>query len=119
MFEKNMQIAYLLDIYGDVLDEHARQIMKAYYEDDLSLSEIAEGEDISRQGIRHIIKKSEEELLFLDERLKLSEHYTKLENFFSELLKISDDLLSSDDKEKRGSAERINLLINRFGSNQY
>ena len=59
MFEKNLKLAYLLDFYGDVLDEHTRGVMKAYYDDDLSLSEIAEGVGISRQGVRHVIKKGE------------------------------------------------------------
>jgi len=85
MFEKNMHFAYLLDLYGEVLDEHARDIMKAYYEDDLSLSEIAEGENISRQGVRHIIKKSEEELTFLDERLRFRQFYEKLEGLSERL----------------------------------
>ena len=78
MFEKNLKLAYLLDFYGDVLDEHTRLVMKAYYDDDLSLSEIAEGEGISRQGVRHIIKKGEEQLFFLEDRLGLAEHYERL-----------------------------------------
>ena len=78
MFEKNLKLAYLLDFYGDVLDEHTRSVMKAYYDDDLSLSEIAEGEGISRQGVRHIIKKGEEQLSFLEDRLGLAEHHEKL-----------------------------------------
>ena len=40
MFEKNMRIAYLLDFYHDVLDEHTAAVMKSYYNDDLSLAEI-------------------------------------------------------------------------------
>ena len=72
MFEKNMRLAVLLDFYGDVLDEHTRNIMTAYYEDDLSLAEIAEDEGISRQGVRHVIKKGEEELEFLESKLRLS-----------------------------------------------
>ena len=47
MFEKNMRLAFLLDFYADVLDEHTRNIMRAYYHDDLSLAEIAEDEGIS------------------------------------------------------------------------
>ena len=39
MFEKNLKLAYLLDFYGDVLDEHTRAVMKAYYDDDLSLGD--------------------------------------------------------------------------------
>ena len=78
MFEKNLKLAYLLDFYGDVLDEHTRSVMKAYYDDDLSLSEIAEGVGISRQGVRHIIKKGEDQLTFLEDRLGLAEHYEEL-----------------------------------------
>jgi predicted DNA-binding protein YlxM (UPF0122 family) len=42
MFEKDLKLTYLLDFYGEVLDEHTRSVMKAYYDDDLSLSEVAE-----------------------------------------------------------------------------
>ena len=79
MFEKNLKLAYLLDFYGDVLDEHTRSVMKAYYDDDLSLAEIAEGVGISRQGVRHVIKKGEEQLSFLEDRLGLAAHYEELE----------------------------------------
>ena len=79
MFEKNLKLAYLLDFYGDVLDEHTRTVMKAYYDDDLSLSEIAEGVGISRQGVRHVIKKGEEQLTFLEDSLGLADHYEELE----------------------------------------
>ena len=78
MFEKNMRLAYLLDFYGEALDAHTKDVMTAYYEDDLSLSEIAEDEGISRQGVRHIIKKGEEQLDFLESRLGLAEHNTKI-----------------------------------------
>lgn len=79
MFEKNMRMAYLLDVYGEILDEHTRGIMRAYYEDDLSLSEIALDEKISRQGVRHVIKKAEEQLDFLEEKLSLSKLFEKIE----------------------------------------
>ncbi len=78
MFEKNLRLAYLLDFYGDVLDEHTGKTMHAYYDDDLSLSEIAEGLGISRQGVRHVIKKGEDQLLFLEEKLGLASHHSEL-----------------------------------------
>ena len=42
MFEKNLQIGVLLDFYGDVLPEKRRDLLDLYYNDDLSLSEIAD-----------------------------------------------------------------------------
>ena len=70
-----MKMAYLLDFYGDALDEHVRSVMRAYYNDDLSLSEIALGEGISRQGVRHLIKKGEESLNFFEEKLSLAKNH--------------------------------------------
>lgn len=72
MFEKNLTVEFLLDFYGEVLPERTRGILAAYYGDDLSLAEIADSEGISRQGVRHILKKGEEELFFLEERLGLA-----------------------------------------------
>ena len=92
MFEKNMKLAYLLDFYIDVLDGHAQDIMRAYYEDDLSLAEIAAGVGISRQGIRHIIKKSEEEILFLEEKLGLMKRQEEIDS----AIKIAKDLVAKE-----------------------
>ena len=98
MFEKNMRVAYLIDFYGEALDPRTRDVMSAYYEDDLSLAEIADGESISRQGVRHIIKKGEEELLFLEEKLGLASHYSELREAVESLEKIKAVLALEKDK---------------------
>lgn len=72
MFEKDWNISYLLDFYGEILPEKKRGVMELYYNEDLSLSEIAEQIGISRQGVRDIVKKTEEELLFWEEKLGLA-----------------------------------------------
>ena len=111
MFEKNMRITFLLDFYGDALDERTQGILKAYYEDDLSLSEIAEGENISRQGVRHFIKKGEEKLLFLEERLMLASHYEELMLLSDKLEGVREHLLSSDDPRYKEDAKVISEVI--------
>ena len=58
MFEKNLKIACLLDFYGEVLSERKQAVLSLYYNEDLSLAEIAEEIGISRQGVRELIKKS-------------------------------------------------------------
>ena len=85
MFEKNMKVAYLLDFYAEVLDEHTRDVMRAYYEDDLSLAEIASDIGISRQGIRHLIKKGEERIEFFEAKLGLAKRYDELSSVASSL----------------------------------
>ena len=71
MFEKNLSLSFLLDQYGAVLGERHRTVLDGYYNQDLSLAEIAEELGISRQGVRDSIKKAEEELLFLENGLRL------------------------------------------------
>ncbi len=114
MFEKNMRIAYLLDFYGDVLDDHSRSIMKAYYEDDLSLSEIADGESISRQGVRHIIKKCEEELEFLETKLALAKYFSETEEAIDTLLKVEALLLESNDPKYKGLSHELHEAIGKI-----
>ncbi|MGM9632023.1 MAG: YlxM family DNA-binding protein [Eubacteriales bacterium] len=88
MFEKNLRIAYLLDFYGDVLTERKKEVLDMYYNEDLSLSEIAEQIGISRQGVRDLIKKAEEELLFLEEKLGLAKKMSELKAHTENMQKI-------------------------------
>ena len=92
MFQKDMKYSLLLDFYGDILSERKRELTGLYYNDDLSLSEIAEISGISRQGVRDAVKKSEAELLELEEKLGLAGRYEELRvqitNISSELKSI-------------------------------
>ena len=88
MFEKNLEIGFLLDFYGDVLSERKRTVLDFYYNDDLSLAEIALEIGISRQGVRDLIKKAEEELFFYEEKLGLAKKFRATEECVEELLSI-------------------------------
>ena len=88
MFEKNLEIGYLLDFYGDVLSERKRTVLDYYYNDDLSLSEIAEEIGISRQGVRELIKKAGEELMFYEEKLGLAKRFQLAAAQTEELLSL-------------------------------
>ena len=50
--EKNIEVSLLLDFYGELLKPTGRHAVDLYYNDDLSLSEIAEDTGITRQGVR-------------------------------------------------------------------
>ncbi len=117
VFEKNMRLAYLLDFYGDALDEHTRDIMQAYYEDDLSLAEIANGESISRQGVRHIIKKGEEQLEFFENKLGLAEHAKNLQAATEKLKKVKEFLKKENsayfEDQINAISEVITTILNK------
>lgn len=111
VFEKNMRISYLLDFYGEVLDEHTRTVMDTYYNDDLSLSEVATEVGISRQGVRHVIKKGEEQLLFLEERLGLAEQNEQLQSVAQLLEEIRGKLASDNNLGDASLVKRLDEAI--------
>lgn len=79
MFEKDLNIAFLLDFYGDVLSERKRTVLDYYYNDDFSLAEVAQEIGISRQGVRELIKKAEDELRFYEEKLGLAMRFRRVQ----------------------------------------
>lgn len=75
---KNLYISALLDVYGAVLNEKQRELCEYYYNDDLSLAEIAENVGITRQGVRDLIKRGEQTLLSLEESCRYCERFLRL-----------------------------------------
>ena len=66
---KDLNVTILLDVYGQLLTEKQRNAIDMYYNEDLSLSEIADVIDISRQGVRESINQREKHLTNYDEKL--------------------------------------------------
>lgn len=73
-----VKMAMLLDFYGDVLTDKQREAMDMYYNDDFSLSEIAENTGISRQGVRDRLQKSERIISDLEDKLHLFERFREM-----------------------------------------
>ena len=104
MFEKNLNISLLLDFYGDILTERQKEILDLYYNDDLSLAEIAENYDISRQGVRSILKKGENILVDMEEKLHLAKRFSSVQEkstkIANELAEINHLLNNEEISEK-------------------
>ena len=117
MFEKNLNMGYLLDFYGEVLSEKKRNVLDWYYNGDLSLSEIAEEIGISRQGVRDIIKKTEEELLFYEERLGLAGKAKKAAESIKKAIEQLEKIEGAENV--RGELESLAELLNKKGTHKY
>lgn len=89
---KNLTIAYLLDFYGDLLTEKQRDVVDLYYNEDLSLAEIAEILHITRQGVRDSIKHGENLLKEYESKLHLAERHPKMEQGFQEIEELCQGL---------------------------
>ena len=69
------RMALLYDFYGDVLTERQKEFYDLYYNEDLSLSEIAENSGISRQGVRDVIVRAEAILTDLEDKTGLIKRF--------------------------------------------
>lgn len=76
---KDLKISYLLDFYGETLTETQQEAVDAYYNQDMSLSEIAADRGISRQGVRDAIKRAEQQLTEMEERLGLARRFQEVQ----------------------------------------
>lgn len=90
--EEKIKISMLLEIYGKLLTEKQYNLLDDYYNKDLSLSEIAENEEITRQAVRDLLKKGEKKLFEYEEKLRVMEknivQEEKIDEILSEITKI-------------------------------
>lgn len=97
---KNLYYSNLLDFYGELLKDKQRETMEYYYNDDLSLSEIAEIFSISKQGVRDLIKRSEVQLENIEKKLQLINKFGNTKEKLNAILEITKKI---EDKIKHES----------------
>ena len=108
--EKNLQISNLLDIYGELLTEKQRRLTSLYYEEDFSLSEIAENENITRQGARDFIKRSENQLFEYENVVKMLDFQDRI----NKLLSAIKNLCEKDESINNYLAKDILAIIDDY-----
>lgn len=103
MVAKKLEISLLLDFYGDMLTEKQRNVVELYYNEDLSLSEIAAHSRITRQGVRDSIKRAEGILLDLEDRLGLAKKFRTIQDGLDRIVQ---------------NAQEIRAYNSRFGTSK-
>lgn len=102
--EKIFEQAMLYDFYGELLNEHQKTIFEAYVLDNLSLAEIAQEHNISRQGVHDIIKRADKALNEYEDKLHLVKKFVSIKNKISHISSVAQAF-----KDDEGSAEIINV----------
>ena len=72
------RMAMLYDFYGDLLTDRQKEFYDLYYNEDLSLAEIAENYDISRQGVRDVIVRAEATLTEVEDKTHLIRRFHEM-----------------------------------------
>lgn len=89
--DKNLRISMLLDMYGNLLTSKQQDMLDLYYNQNLSLSEIAEDADITRQGVRKILVDGEKKLNNFEELLGLLEKKINNDKIIEEIIEDTND----------------------------
>ena len=91
--EKKERINQLFDIYESLLTEHQVQIFQSYYQDDLSLKEIAEDFNISRNAVHDLLKRVEVMLEDYEAKLHLLDKINEIENLLENQEEIKEKIM--------------------------
>ena len=87
--EKLVEQGLLFDFYGELLTEHQRQIYEARVFDNLSLSEIAQDFEISRQGVHDLIKRCDKILQGYEDKLHLLQKFMNIKETITQIESIT------------------------------
>ena len=95
--EKIVEQGLLYDFYGELLTEHQRNIYEGVVFNDMSLSEIAEEQGISRQGVHDLVKRCNKTLAGYEEKLKLVEKFNQTKQMVEEIKELAGAYKQSGD----------------------
>ena len=104
---KELKVSVLLDLYGSLLTEKQQNILTMYYNEDYSLTEIAENEGTTRQAVQDLIRRSEAKLTEWENALKLLERYRRTERALERIERLIPALPESAQNEITAAAEDI------------
>ncbi|MEQ2443558.1 YlxM family DNA-binding protein [Pseudoflavonifractor intestinihominis] len=97
------RMALLFDFYGDMLTDRQKEFFDLYYNEDLSLAEIAENYDITRQGVRDVIVRAEGIMQELEDKTGIIRRFQKMQSQLSDIDRFADSIMEMNDQ--RGSGD--------------
>lgn len=104
---KDLSISRLCDAYGELLTEHRRDFIRAYYDDDLSLAEIAENFGITRQAALCSIKQAEKQLRLFESKIG----YVELSDKLDAELELLSEQIASDISAAKSTVDRMTAAL--------
>ena len=107
--ERRVSLGRLMDFYGPLMTEHRREMARLYCEEDLSLAEIADQMDITRQGVSDAIGKARRQLSDYEEKLGLVARYRALSGQARMGLKALEVI--PQDASNRDALERVRQAL--------
>ncbi|CUH92661.1 YlxM family DNA-binding protein [Herbinix luporum] len=92
-----INLSMLYDFYGELLSDNKKRVFEDYILNDLSLSEIADQLDITRQGVHDIVKRCTKELKDYEDRLSLLKKFTRVKHMIENIKDTCSEISKSGD----------------------
>ena len=106
------RMALLYDFYGDMLTDRQKEFYDLYYNEDLSLAEIAENYGITRQGVRDVIVRAEAVLTELEDKTGIIRRFHKIQEQFAQMETAVNAILQRNDQKWQDN--ELELQCNRI-----
>ena len=106
------RMALLYDFYGDMLTDRQKEFYDLYYNEDLSLAEIAENYGITRQGVRDVIVRAEAILAELEDKTGIIKRFHKMQQQFLEVEEAVNAIAQRNDQ--RWQDDEVEIQCNRI-----
>ncbi|MCD8086321.1 MAG: DNA-binding protein [Clostridiales bacterium] len=95
--EQAFQKTMLFDFYGDLLTDRQKEFYDLYYNEDLSLAEIAENANITRQGVRDVIVRADAILTEMEEKTGIIARFLEVQRSLQEVSALADQIAELND----------------------
>lgn len=105
--EKIVEQGMLYDFYGELLTPHQRRIYEDVVFNDMSLSEIASEQGISRQGVHDLVRRCDKTLAEYEEKLKLVEKFHQTKKMVEEIRQMTREYQQTQDMSLIQKIEEI------------
>ncbi len=112
MKNQTYRMTMLYDFYGELLTERQKEFFDLYYNEDLSLSEIAENEGISRQGVRDVIVRAEAAMQEIEDKTGLIRRFEQFRSHVDAITQAAEDIRTLNYRQYEDS--RLNELADKI-----
>ena len=109
--ETKIELAYLYDFYGELLNEHQRRIYEDFVLNDLSLSEIASEEGTTRQAVNDMVQRCSKKLMDYENKLHLVAKFMHVKDNVGQIHELAKQFKKSQDENILNEIESISNQI--------
>ena len=107
MEDKTLHMTMLFDFFGDLLTDKQREYFDLYYNEDLSLSEIAKNVGITKQGVFDIISRAEALLISTEEKTGLVARFREMQAGIAECVELAEKISDISDNEAGDLSKKL------------